>query len=668
MYIAIRERKSCIGLGLAGLAVALMSGCPKGGETTKKTEPKERVRIKSFSDASPVRLLAAASPYLFSASEKGLDRWNLESGDFLQLNSDHGLAGDRVLAMAYDSSRSWLWVATDAGMSRYNVADGTFTGVDKPPSVLGIDSFRNVAMAPANDGGLWLAHRRGLFYAKADGQWTATGITEPVSAVMQTRSGWLWFGTEKGLIGRQPDGASFVFGPKKGCDVTSVRALDEAPSGLPIMIGENRDGEPRIVLILNNSCASYALAGGERVIATARRTSELILATAKGFHTLRLPDAAFGSQRHAKIKIEPVSVAGKKAPALPFDVKTLDVRMPPRPLAFAALGDEIFVATQFQGTVRADTTSGGLSWLRRGDIVEGATMLTVACRDRTDCFMGTGGRFAWRYDGKTFRKVNIEGGSVQAFLRAPSEDLYALVRPAGENHILGYRFESDEWKLSEAFKVETEEGLLQLRCARFSPGNLLWLGLEYRDSSGDFRSHGTAVVTDLDLGLIAYHRASAKDSDIQGGVIPIPIGVVDLAFVDADEAWVATTEGAVRVRGQEVSLFSEADGLESEFLRGISVTPGGVVFAASGRGIAMFDGTHWSLPKDLRAPTNDVEMGPDGRLWMATDKGVMVFNGAKVNRLDKRRGLLQDEIEEIRVDSFGRMWARGSEGITIITP
>lgn len=666
MYRATSKGFTCSGLPLV-LAIALMSGCPKPNKTVNVEPKKAKVRIKSFSDASPVRLLAAASPYLFSASAKGLDRWNLDSGEFLQLDSQHGLPGDRVLQMAYDASRSWLWVATDGGMTRYNVEDGTFTPLPKPPSVLGLESFRKVAMSPANDGGLWLAHKRGLFYAKASGQWTATGITEPVSAVMQTRSGWLWFGTGKGLIGRQPDGESFVFGAKKGCDVTEVRVLDEAPSGLPLMIGENADGESRLVLILNDSCASYQVSGGKRILATTRHAGKLLLITKDGFHRMSLPDGAFGNQRNAKIKIKPVNVAGKTAPELPFDLKTMDIRLPPRPLAFAALGDELFVATQFQGTVRADTISGNVRWLRRGDIVEGASMLTVACRERNDCYMGTAGRYAWHYDGKTFRKVDINGGSVQAFLRAPSEDLYALVRPAGEEYIVAYRFDGEKWVLYQGLKIEAEEGLLQLRCARFSPSNLLWVGLEYRDGAGDFRSHGTAVI-DLVLGVTVYHRASASDEAAASGIIPIPIGVVDIAFLDADEAWIATTEGAARVRGTDITLYSEADGLESEFLRGISVTSGGIVFAASGRGIAQYDGTNWSLPKALRAPTNDVEMGADGRLWMATDNGVLVFNGARVNRLDKKRGLLQNEIEEIRIDSLGRMWTRGSEGITIITP
>ena len=668
MKTAIFRRETLIRAAVAFVAMTLATGCPKPKDTKKAGKSKQQVHIKSFSDASPVRLLAAARPYLFSASGEGLDRWNLETGDFLTLNVEHGLSGERVLALAHDASRGWLWVATDGGMTKYDVAGGTFSNVPKPPSVLGLDSFRKAVMAPANDGGLWVAHKRGLFYTNANGKWNGTGITEPVSAVLQTRSGWLWFGTREGLIGRQPDGESFRFGEKQGCDITNVRIIAEAPGGSPIMVGENADGDQRIALILNDACASYSVGSDQRILSVSRHASELILMTNKHFFSMGMPGGDGVPTTVKSLPFKSLSVGGNKPPPLPFSVAKLDVRMPARPLAFTAVDDELFVATRFQGTARASIgASSKRKWLRRGDIVEGAKLLSVACRERDDCFMGTAGRYAWHYDGTTFRKVDVDGTLVQAFVRSSSGQIFALVRRPQEQAILAYRYQDSNWVEAEGIRVETPEGLLQLRCARISPTGLLWLGLEYQDETGEFRSHGTAVV-DLDLSITVYHRESASKEDAATGVIPIPIGVVDLAFLGQEEVWVASTEGAARVRGENVEVFSEAHGLESEFLRGIAVTPGGIVFAASGRGIAQYDGKYWSIVKALKGPTNDNEMGPDGRLWLATDDGVKVYDGAKVRILDSNRGLLQNEIEEIRVDYLGRMWARGSEGVTIITP
>ena len=73
-------------------------------------------------------------------------------------------------------------------------------------------------------------------------------------------------------------------------------------------------------------------------------------------------------------------------------------------------------------------------------------------------------------------------------------------------------------------------------------------------------------------------------------------------------------------------------------------------------------------PRWLRDAANDLAVTADGRLWIATDRGLAVFDGARVRRLDQRRGLIEDEIEEIAVDRYDRRWIRGAQGIALITP
>ena len=65
---------------------------------------------------------------------------------------------------------------------------------------------------------------------------------------------------------------------------------------------------------------------------------------------------------------------------------------------------------------------------------------------------------------------------------------------------------------------------------------------------------------------------------------------------------------------------------------------------------------------------NDIEIARDSRLWMATDRGVAVFDGARVRRLDVRRGLLENQIEDLVIDHVGRLWLRGARGLTVVTP
>jgi hypothetical protein len=53
---------------------------------------------------------------------------------------------------------------------------------------------------------------------------------------------------------------------------------------------------------------------------------------------------------------------------------------------------------------------------------------------------------------------------------------------------------------------------------------------------------------------------------------------------------------------------------------------------------------------------------------MATDRGVALYDGKKVKRLDVRRGLLENDIADIAIDEYGRVWARGDESLTVISP
>ena len=53
---------------------------------------------------------------------------------------------------------------------------------------------------------------------------------------------------------------------------------------------------------------------------------------------------------------------------------------------------------------------------------------------------------------------------------------------------------------------------------------------------------------------------------------------------------------------------------------------------------------------------------------MATDRGIALYDGKKVKRLDVRRGLLENEILDVAIDEFDRVWARGAESLTLISP
>jgi ligand-binding sensor domain-containing protein len=94
---------------------------------------------------------------------------------------------------------------------------------------------------------------------------------------------------------------------------------------------------------------------------------------------------------------------------------------------------------------------------------------------------------------------------------------------------------------------------------------------------------------------------------------------------------------------------------------------GGAVFAATSEGVAVFDGRVWAVPRLLQRRASALTVGPDARLWMATPRGVATYDGARVRRLDARRGLLEDEIWDVKIDRFRRVWALSPSGLSVLS-
>jgi hypothetical protein len=642
---------------------ALAAGCPGHEGSVREPGFQTQARVSSFSESSAVRLLAAAPPYVFAAPERDLVRWDPRTGEALTLDGEHGLPGERVEAMAYDKSSGVLWVATDRGVSLYNVEHNTFRSLGDGR----VESFAGVAVAPADDGGVWLGYQGGLVHVDAAGTWQESEISQPVSALLVGRDGALWIGTSAGAMSRAPSGEMTRFGPEQGCDVSKVRFIAETPDGTPVIVGENKAGEQRIALVLSDACATYRASPNIRWLAAAHGPEELVVLTPERLYGVRSSMVGARSLSREGMRLLPVSIPPDSPPRKsPYGIRSLATGSPASPHSIEVIGEHVLVGTSVLGIASLPIIErrGEAGWLRRGELVQGAQTMTVACAAEDDCFVATGGPRAWRYGDAGFAPESVQGLQVLAFVQAQSGEIYALTRDAEQTRIVVHRRVDSGWSQITGLEIEVPGHKPQVRCARFGPDGLLWLGLAHEDEAGNVHSHGMAAV-EMSLAAVTYHRGGGAEKD--EGVLPIPLGVMDVAFQD-ETVWLATSEGVVRARGREAIVFSEASGLMSELVYGIAASPRGPVYIATAKGVGVYEGGQWLFPADLRWPVNDVEMGQDGRLWMATERGVVVYDGARVRRIDQHRGLLQNEIAEIRADRFGRIWARSSHGLTLITP
>jgi hypothetical protein len=646
------------------VGVALVAGCAPAARP--RSSPVAPVRVRAFTEASPVRLLASAGPYLFAAADRGIDRWEVTSGAVLPLSVTQGVTGDRVLALAVDASVGWLWMVTDRGVAYYDVQRQTAAEVPPPPKALGLELGRSaqgeprVISAAAAGGGLWIGDRRGLFYTDPAGHWTATGVTEPVTALHVADDGWLWIGTSAGLVGRDPSGVSYRYGPEHGLSITQVRDVTRGPGGGPIVVGAEASGRPRVALRRGDTWTSYRVSPELRWTAASSRGDDVVLLGEGGLYTLAArPPGVRRPLRRDGWRLLPV--AGDVARALPLVLDRIDARLPAGAAALAVHGGEIFVGTRDVGVARIPVGgTAAVGWLRRGEMLTDATTLTVACRRANDCLLATGARRAWRWRGEAFESAGPEDQIVLAVVRSADGAIYGVHRPVDGQQLVVSRVDGGAWSAIAAIDTPGERPSVSF--ARFAPGGALWLGVRARDGLDD-RPWGIAVV-DVSSGDLLVHRPMLDRDEPMAQVVPV--GAIDAAFRDG-EMWMATGEGAVRITDDLTTLWTAADGLPSTHVRAV-VVAGGAVMAATRAGIARYDGTRWTVPRELAFPVNDLAVARDGRLWLATTRGIAVYDGRRVRRVDVRRGLLENEISEVVVDDYGRLWARGARSLAMISP
>lgn len=656
-------------LVVAGSALGLI-GCLGCTTPDRPTTPaaKGTVRVRSMTDAAPIRALQPVGDYLFAVTAHGLDRWQPATGEVLSLSVDHGLPSNRVLAVAADPERRLLWIATDAGLGYYDVAAQTFSEIPPSPVVDVPAGGAAVRLAPANDGGVWIGHPTGLFHVDPAGEWTATPLTMAITAVIPGEDGWVWAGTTDGLVGRAPTGDSYRYGPAQGLDIQQVRLLARAPGGGVFVVGDNAAGKQRIGIMKGTTFASFKVSPDVRLDAIAPRGDGLVALGEQRLYAFG-PVGANRRRLLTRDGVRLLAVNGDGRAGAPVTVELLPATLPVDSMGVAATGDQIWVGTRDLGIgAWAADARQAATWLRRRQLVADASSLSVACHAADQCWVATGTRHAWYFDGERFEPSGPESQAVLAVVRHEDGSLYALHRAGNSSRIEISKIEGErgETWVAQGVELETPGERAEVSFARFATGGVLWVGLRYRDGV-EARPWGVAIV-DLAVGVVAYHHQTHSQKERAQGVLPVPTDVQDGGFGDGDEVWFATREGAARLVGEEITVWNETTGMSSEVTRAIAVSPGGVVFVATGAGVGMFDGERWTFPRELSFPLNDLAIAADGKLWMATDRGVAMFDGKKVRRLDVRRGLLDNEVLDIQIDAYGRVWARSAGALAVITP
>lgn len=640
--------------------LAMLGGCPPPEPPAAPIPPVStgKVHVRVFTEPAPVNAIASAGKFVFVATDDELQRWD-DDGSVVAMSADHGLSGDHVVAMAPDSDRKWLWVLTEGGLGHYDAVQEVYAESAAPPAALAIDfaalAKEGAVLSPGPEGGVWLGTKAGLVFVSEKGGWAPTPVKDPVKALWRDKAGWLFVGTSKGLLVKSPKGD---LDKPAGCELADVRMIVDGPGGQVMAFGADEQAHERVAIGKAGAWTTYRTLPEVVWDAAARRGESVIVMG--GGRVYRIAAAGTGARPLARDGMRLVATTNANGE---WVIDPIDLALPAGATVIGVANDQLLVGTRDLGVARfKDGDAHPRDWLRRKQMFEDATGLSIACSKPQDCWVSTGARQAWHWNGEKFEAGGLDQVTL-AVARDPSGPIYALHRAAGEKEIHLSRIDGTTWTPVPKIVLTTAGDTAEVSFARFAASGSLWVGLAYRDGP-ERRAYGIAIVEPA-TGKVAYHRTETVP-DKKSKMLPIPVGVVD-ADVRGDVAWFATNEGVARLVGGQVKVWTEADGLRSELARAVTIATDGGVIVATGAGAGVWNGKTWEFPPALRFEVNDVVATHNGQVWMATERGIAAWDGKKVRRVDTRRGLAENEVLDVAADHFDRVWARGPASLTLIS-
>jgi len=181
----------------------------------------------------------------------------------------------------------------------------------------------------------------------------------------------------------------------------------------------------------------------------------------------------------------------------------------------------------------------------------------------------------------------------------------------------------------------------------------------------------TAVVQDAngdlwigtrDGGLNRISKGKASTLTTANGLLSDVI--LALAAAPDGSLWVGTPDGLNRVESGRITSFTSADGLPDDFIRSLLVAPDNSVWIGTRRGLTHFE--HGVERARMHSYTQGDGLGSDlvgalalagnGDLWIATLNGLTELHQGKLHNYTKADGLSSNVITALEVARDGTLW------------
>ena len=437
-----------------------------------------------------------------------------------------------------------------------------------------------------------------------------------VQSLAQTNDGFLWLGTEAGLV--RFDGVEF-----QTYDRNSVRALPgndircllSGPDGT-LWIGTNaglarwRDAASRTFTtedgLPDNGILSMEMKSGNLLVWTEQGPAQL---SGDRF----VPATNIGMPA----RMEPM-LPGKNPGTVVFDLQM--------PKSVLVIGDRSTLDLKPE-----NETAAGLIRLVVGKQIPGSRIQAVFADHEGALWIGTNAGLVRWEAGKIDRFPVTDALATASILTVMEDregDLWVGSETDGLQVLRDQRFRT----------LDTRTGLSSDRITTVveDGAGKLWVGT--REDGLNVLGREADGVSWRALGTFTVENRLASNV------------ILSLAVARGGDLWVGMPDGLTHIHGDQVDTFTSADGLPDDFIRSLLIDTDGSLWIGTRRGLA-----HWSLGKSgsamvgIKTYTKENGLGSDlvgamardarGDLWVATLAGLSRLHGDTIQTFTTADGL-----------------------------